>query len=275
MAVYSRRGLHGQTVREMARRILSGELAEGETIDLAALETELEVSRTVLREALKVLAAKGLVDARQKRGTFVRPRSDWNLLDGDMIRWQYADRGDDAFLDNLHEVREVVEPAGARLAAVRRTEDDLAALDAALDEMAAAVGVPAEEVRADLAFHRALLTATHNELLLRMEVVIEAGLATRDELVHEAKPADDPVPAHRAVAEAVRDGDPDAAEKAVRALLEKARQDLDSTRLGGQREGQPEAKRASQRGSQPRERRRDRQAAKRPRRRNVGDKSAG
>jgi GntR family galactonate operon transcriptional repressor len=246
VAVYSRRGLHGQTVREMARRILSGELAEGETIDLAALEDELEVSRTVLREALKVLAAKGLVDARQKRGTFVRPRSDWNLLDGDMIRWQYADRGDDSFLDNLHEVREVVEPAGARLAAVRRTDDDVAALEAALDEMAAAVGVPVEEVRADLAFHRALLTATHNELLLRMEVVIEAGLAARDELVHVAKPADDPVPAHRAVAEAVRDGDPDAAEKAVRALLEKARQDLDSTRDGRPRESQRTTERADQ-----------------------------
>jgi GntR family transcriptional regulator, galactonate operon transcriptional repressor len=234
VAVYSRRGLHGQTVREMARRILSGELAEGETIDLAALETELEVSRTVLREALKVLAAKGLVDARQKRGTFVRPRSDWNLLDGDVIRWQFADRGDDSFLDNLHEVREVVEPAGARLAAVRRTDEDVAALETALDEMAAAVGVPSEEVRADLAFHRALLTATHNELLLRMEVVIEAGLAARDELVHVAKPADDPVPAHRAVADAVRDADPDAAEKAVRALLDKARHDLDSTRPGRQ-----------------------------------------
>lgn len=232
MAVYSRRGLHGQTVRELARRILSGELSEGQTIDLAALETELDVSRTVLREALKVLAAKGLVDARQKRGTFVRPRSDWNLLDGDVIRWQFADRTDDAFLDNLHEVREVVEPAGARLAALRRTDADIAALQETLDAMAIAVGKPVDEVAADLRFHRALLSATHNELLVRMEVVIETGLATRDRLVHGSNPRDDPVPAHRAVFEAVRDGDPDRAERAMRALLEKARRDLDTTRRG-------------------------------------------
>ena len=146
MAVYSPRGLRGQTVREMARRILSGELAERQTIDVASLEVELDVSRTALREAFKVLAAKGLVDARQKRGTFVRPRSDWNLLDGDLIRWQFDDRSDDTFLDNVHEVREVVEPAGARIAARRRTKADIAALEAALDGMVAAAGVPAEEV---------------------------------------------------------------------------------------------------------------------------------
>lgn len=230
MVGYSHRGLHGQTVREMARRILSGQLSEQQTIDLAGLETELGVSRTVLRETLKVLAAKGMVDARQKRGTFVRPRADWNLLDGDVLRWQFADRSDDAFLDNLHEVREVVEPAGARYAALRCTDKDVAALETALGEMTLASGVPAQEVRADLAFHRALLAATHNELLARMEVVIETGLATRDQLVHSTKPDDDPVPAHRAVFEAVRDKDPDRAEQAVRALLEKARLDLDSTR---------------------------------------------
>ncbi len=235
MAVYSPRGLHGQTVREMARRILSGELAERQTIDVASLEVELDVSRTALREAFKVLAAKGLVDARQKRGTFVRPRSDWNLLDGDLIRWQFDDRSDDTFLDNVHEVREVVEPAGARIAARRRTKADIAALEAALDGMVAAAGVPADEVRADLAFHRALLAATHNELLERMEVVIETGLAVRDRLVHGAKPDDNPVPAHRAVFEGVRDKDPERAEQAMRALLEKARTDLDSTRRGRRR----------------------------------------
>jgi GntR family transcriptional regulator, galactonate operon transcriptional repressor len=239
VAVYSPRGLHGQTVREMARRILSGELAERQIIDLAGLEAELDVSRTALREAFKVLAAKGLVDARQKRGTFVRPRADWNLLDGDLIRWQFDDRNDDTFLDNVHEVREVVEPAGARFAARRRTNDDLTALEEALAAMTAADGVPAEQVRADLAFHRALLAATHNELLERMEVVIETGLAVRDRLVHGAKPDDDPVPAHRAVFEAVCDQDPGRAEQAMRALLEKARTDLDSTRRGRRPRARP------------------------------------
>lgn len=219
------RGLHGQTVREVARRILTGELPPGSTIAVAELETEMDVSRTAMREALKVLSAKGLVGARQKRGTFVRDRSEWNLLDADVIRWQFADRSDESFLDNLHELRGIVEPASARLAALRRTDADIAALDAALEAMAGAGGDPARAVAADLDFHRALLSATHNELVERMEVLIETGLAARDRLVHGAHPHDDPVPSHRAVADAVRRGDQHTAELAMRWLLDKARSD--------------------------------------------------
>jgi GntR family galactonate operon transcriptional repressor len=235
VAIYSKRGVHGQTVRELARRILVGEYPEGATIDVASLERDLDVSRTALREALKVLAAKGLVDARQKRGTFVRDRADWNLLDADIIRWQFAERSDDGFLDNLHEVRRIVEPAGARLAAERRTDDDVKILEAALDTMAAADGDPVDAVDADLAFHRALLAATHNELLMRMEVLLETGLATRDRLVHGADPHDDPVPSHRAVLDAISGQDPDGAETAVHALLDKALADLQKTRNSANR----------------------------------------
>ncbi|MBO2465346.1 FadR/GntR family transcriptional regulator [Actinomadura violacea] len=228
MVRYSERGLHGQTVQEIARRILGGELDPGDTIDVAALGDELDVSLTALREALKVLAAKGLVASRQKRGTFVRPRSDWSLLDPDVIRWQFANRDDHAFLQNLAEVRGIIEPQAARYAALRRTPDDLAALDEALAGMKAADGDLARAVQADLDFHRGLLTATHNELLERMEVVIEVGLAERDRLVHGVRPHDDPVPSHRAVLDAVRDADPDRAEKAMRDLLVKAAHDLDT-----------------------------------------------
>lgn len=231
MRRYLERGVHGQTVVSIARRILAGELAEGTTLDLAALQAELDVSLTVLREALKVLAAKGLVDARQRRGTYVRPRADWNLLDGDIIRWQFSGRTDPEFLANLHEVRSVVEPAGARFAAQRRTGSDLAALQDALTAMVGSADDPARMVRSDLAFHRALLAATHNELLARMEVVIETGLAERDRLVHGAGP-DDPVPSHRRVLEAIRARDADEAERAVRDLLDKAHRDLE--RISGE-----------------------------------------
>lgn len=232
MPAYSERGVHGQTVVSIAQRILAGDLAEGATLDLTALQAELDVSLTVLREALKVLAAKGLVDARQRRGTYVRPRADWNLIDGDVIRWQFSGRSDQRFLENLQEVRAVVEPAGARFAARRRTDADLAALEDALAAMAAAAGDPAREVQADLAFHRALLVATHNELLERMEIFIEYGLAERDRLVHAAA-RDDPVPSHRRVLEAIRSGDPDAAEHAVGDLLDKARRDLERIARAG------------------------------------------
>ncbi|MFJ6567841.1 FadR/GntR family transcriptional regulator [Streptomyces sp. NPDC091292] len=231
MTRYARRGVHGQTVEALARRVLSGRLPEGSTLDLVALQSELDVSLTALRESLKVLAAKGMVDARQKRGTFVRARADWNLLDADVLRWQFeggstAD-ADRALLRNLGEVRAIIEPAAVRLAAQRRTDSDLDALEAAIDAMGAGGDDTAHAVESDLAFHRALLAATHNELLERMEMVIESGLAHRDRIVHSSPHTDDPVPSHRAVLDAVRAQDPDAAETAMRALLEQAVRDLD------------------------------------------------
>ncbi|MGK5741024.1 FadR/GntR family transcriptional regulator [Micromonospora sp. URMC 103] len=232
MAQYAGRGVHGQTVEVIARRILTGEIAEGATLNIAALQEELDVSLTALREALKVLSAKGIVDARQKRGTFVRPRADWNLLDGDVIRWQFADGADPRLLDKLQEVRAIIEPAAARLAAARATAEDLAALDAALAGMADAHGDPGAAVAADLAFHRALLAATHNELLVRMEVVMKTGLAERDRLVHGRDADDDPVPSHRAVVDAIRTGDETAAETAMRELLAKAVRDVEKVRRG-------------------------------------------
>jgi GntR family transcriptional regulator, galactonate operon transcriptional repressor len=225
VADYPGRGVHGQTVELLARRILSGELAEGDTLDIPTLEAELDLSRTALREALKVLAAKGLVGARQKRGTFVRPRAEWNLLDGDVMRWQAAGPAGTRrrFFGDLAEVRGLVEPPAARLAAQRRTDDDLSELERSLAAMIAA-HTAAAAVEADVGFHRALLASTHNELLGRMEIVIEYGLAERDRIVHH-HPVPDPVPSHRAVLDAVRDGDPDAAHDAMRALLDTARRD--------------------------------------------------
>ncbi|MFI9373616.1 FadR/GntR family transcriptional regulator [Streptomyces parvulus] len=229
MTPYARRGVHGQTVEALARRILGGRIPEGATLDLVALQSELDVSLTALRESLKVLAAKGMVDARQKRGTFVRPRADWNLLDADVLRWRFegggTTRSDRALLRSLAEVRAIVEPSAVRLAAARRTDEDLAALETALTAMGEPDPDPAHAVAADLAFHRALLAATHNELLARMEMVIEPGLAHRDRIVHSSPHGGDPVPAHRAVLDAVRDGDASAAEAAMRALLDQAGRD--------------------------------------------------
>ena len=231
------RGLHGQIVEEMAQRILSGQIPEGATINVPDLQADLGVSLTAVREALKVLTAKGLVDARQKRGTFVRPRSDWNLLDADMIRWHFNDADvRPELLEELHEVRGIVEPAAARLAATRAEDSHLAALDAAIEAMASAADDLAA-VSADLAFHRALLAATGNELLTKMEVIMETGLADRDRLVHKMKPSDDPVPSHRRVVDAVRAHDPVAAELAMRELLAKAAEDLTEVRGSSTRRG--------------------------------------
>ena len=226
MTEHRPRGLHGQTVEALASRILSDEWGEGTVLDLPALREELDISLTALREALKVLAAKGMIDARQKRGTFVQPREKWNMLDADVMRWQTAAADDPGLLDELTEVRAVVEPAAARIAAGRATEEDLEALRDALTDMAAAGDDPEASVQADLAFHRRLMAATHNNFLMRMERIIAIGLAERDKLVHGAATAEDPVPSHRKVFDAIVAGDPAAAEQAMLALVTKAQDDL-------------------------------------------------
>ena len=227
MTEHRPRGLHGQTVEALASRILSDEWGEGTVLDLPALREELDISLTALREALKVLAAKGMIDARQKRGTFVQPREKWNMLDADVMRWQTAAADDPGLLDELTEVRAVVEPAAARIAAGRATEEDLEALRDALTDMAAAGDDPEASVQADLAFHRRLMAATHNNFLMRMERIIAIGLAERDKLVHGAATAEDPVPSHRKVFDAIVAGDPAAAEQAMLTLVTKAREDLE------------------------------------------------
>ncbi|GAA1019951.1 GntR family transcriptional regulator [Acrocarpospora pleiomorpha] len=229
MSTYKGRGIHGQVVEIIGRRLVTGEFPENGRIDLVELEAELQVSRTVVREALKVLASKGLVDSRQKRGTVVRPRGEWNLLDPDVISWEFENRGSQ-MLSQLAEVRQMFEPAAAALAAVRRGEADLAELEGALQDMSAA-RTPAEAASADLRFHRAVLAATGNELLVRMEVVVESVLAERDRIVHDVVTADDPVPSHRALLDAIRAGDEQAARSCALALLDKAMADVDRAAL--------------------------------------------
>src|SRR5271165_6497877 len=222
------RGLHGEVVRRLGMRVIRGDYPPGSLIEPDTLEDELGVSKTVVREALRVLSAKGLVDSRQKRGTVVRERAAWHLLDTDVISWRReAESANDAFLADLSEVRGLVEPAGARLAAHRRTEDDLREISEALAAMAAAGRDADLAVSADLRFHVLLLKASHNELLGRMDVVIINALRVRDRLVHQpGRRWRDPVPDHRVVFEAVRDGKGEAASVAMTRLLASSEEDV-------------------------------------------------
>jgi GntR family transcriptional regulator, galactonate operon transcriptional repressor len=222
------RDLHGQTVELLGSRIVQGFYGPGTALLPEELEGELGISKSVFREALRVLAAKGLVESRQKRGTIVRSRSDWNLLDESLLRW--LGEPDDALIENINEVRKIVEPAGAGLAAERRTDEDLKNLENALADMDSAGSDAVTAIQADLVFHRLLLTAAHNELLSRMEVVIEAGLRVRDEVVHKGKNWPDALPRHRGVYEAVLAGDSLRARSAMEELLEQASVDVREAR---------------------------------------------
>lgn len=225
------RGLHGETLETIGSRIVNGYYAPGSHLPPQQLERELGISNTVLREAMRVLAAKGLVESRQKLGTVVKPRSSWSLLDADLLRWQEGHE-DASFLYDLAEVRFIIEPAAARLAALRRTDQDLTDLRDALQAMIDAGTDGTGVIDADLAFHRALLNAAHNELLSRMEFIFESGLRARDMLVHNKSEWPDSVPVHSAILEAVEAGDSAAAEHAVLELLDQALADIGQADAG-------------------------------------------
>ncbi|WP_211898033.1 FadR/GntR family transcriptional regulator [Saccharopolyspora erythraea] len=214
------RNLHGHVIDTLGRRIVGGDYAPGHTLDLAELADELAVSHTVLREALRALAEKRLIDARPRRGTFVRQRQEWNLLDRDVLTWRYETQTDMTLLHDLLEVRESLEPTAARLAAQRHTEADLGELSAALEQFRGADHVSGKVIAADLRFHRALFRAAHNEVLEQMELIVEIGLRARDRIAHSREGWHTTVEHHARIADAIADRDADRAEKATRILLQ-------------------------------------------------------
>jgi len=201
-------------------RILSGELQPGDTIDYDTLLSELDVSRTVLREAIKVLSAKGLLDARPRLGTYVTERSRWQLLDGDVMTWRGGGHPDPVLVRDLEEVRLIFEPAAARLAAARRTETQLAAIAAAFEQMRSdAEGNLAHMVQDDLAFHQAILRAVGNELLEQFEVVLMPALLSRNAIALSHDSGGDYLRLHEDVYLAIRDGDEARAQAAMHQLI--------------------------------------------------------
>ncbi len=235
MVTFSRRGVHTSVVETLGQQIVAGEHPPGTVFDLDRLESDLVVSRTSLREALRVLSAKGLVDAKPRHGTFVTARQAWNALDSDVIRWSTADTDDADTFAALNEVRQIFEPSVARLAAQRHTEDDLLILDGAMSRLEASAGTSADDAehhaRADIDFHVALLNAAHNALLAQLAPVLEASLQTRDTFVARHHHATDDaafVSTHAAVLDAVRRGNGELAERRMRRLLASAAEDVEA-----------------------------------------------
>jgi DNA-binding FadR family transcriptional regulator len=201
----------------------------GDTLPDNGLVDEADVSRTVVREAIKVLAAKGLVESRPKVGTRVRPRRDWNLLDPDVLAWQIEAGPDALFLEQALELRRMMEPAAARLAAERATDAEIAALYEAYEEMAAAGDDLDAFMGPDLRFHSLLLEACGNELLEHMSEIFTVVLRT---VFAYSSSSSRSYPRaarrHRAIAKAIEAGDPDAAERAVLRLIDDTKRNVAS-----------------------------------------------
>jgi DNA-binding FadR family transcriptional regulator len=188
---------------------------------------EFGVSRTVVREAVKSLVAKGLVSTGPKVGTRVLPPEQWNWFDPDVVAWQSKIGLTREFLRDMQELRRIVEPAAMRLAAVRATPQDLAAVEAAFAGMKDAIENGGDYVRHDLAFHQGLLRACNNRMLVQMSKALSALLRTSFE-ISTSKP-NGPAQSlglHRAVLDAVIARDPTGAERASLLLIDGAAGDI-------------------------------------------------
>jgi DNA-binding FadR family transcriptional regulator len=225
-----RRNFHDQVVDELGRQIASGLFAPGEPVPTEpALAEQMGVSRVVVREAIKSLAAKGMVAVRPRTGTRVLPRERWNLLDPQVLEWQSGQGLDSRFIADLMELRRIVEPPAARLAAQRAEPSDLRAMRDAFRRMEAATAGHGDYVAADLAFHGAILTACHNQFIQQMHGALSQILKTS--FVISTRPANAGVlslPLHEDLLRSIERGDGEAAASAAEVLIARAGENLRS-----------------------------------------------
>jgi DNA-binding FadR family transcriptional regulator len=219
--LYPSAALHGQVAHEIGRRIVSGGIAEGEFLPREAeLSEQFSVSRQAIREALKVLAAKGLVKSRRRAGTYVTPRSSWNLLDPDVLAWHPPAELDPDFLADLVELRRLIEPAATQMAAKRGDPGRIEGIGAALARMREAIGNPIAYHSADAEFHMAIFAASGNTLIERLSNILgpllEMSLRLQGEVGvgHESS-----VAMHAAIYDAIVAGDVNRAKRALESVL--------------------------------------------------------
>ncbi len=221
--------MHGHTLDGLGLDIVSGRYsAIGALPPEPVLCQQLGVSRTVIRESVKSLVAKGLLSTGPKVGTRVMPDAHWNWFDPDVVNWQARCGLTPEFLKDLQELRRVVEPAAVRLAAERATPEDIANIEAAYAGMKQAVEEGGDYVTHDLRFHAGLLQASHNRMLVQMSKALNALLRTSFEISTRIQDGTkNSLPLHRAVLNAVIARNPAKAERAVMVLIEGARNDID------------------------------------------------
>ena len=218
-------GLHADLLDKLGGLIAAGELAEGQVLRTEELEEHYGVSRTVAREAVRVLESMGLVVSRRRVGVTVTPRARWNVFDPTLIRWRLAGGGRADQLRSLSELRAGFEPAAARYAAVRATPEQCGVLTRAVMEMAVQgrAGDLQRYLEADVLFHRTLLAASGNEMFAALSDVVAEVLAGRT--LHGLMPAT-PEPAairlHADGAQAVQARDADAAHRAMTEIITEA-----------------------------------------------------
>jgi DNA-binding FadR family transcriptional regulator len=209
-------------LHDLGVAVVSGKYSKGNPFPVEAdLCRQYGVSRSVLREAVKMLTAKGLLGARPRQGTWVQPEENWNLLDPDVLRWLLERKPWMELLVEFTQVRLAIEPGAAALAAEVAGTAQKAAIQQALERMAAAERGDDDPLESDIAFHVAVLEASGNKFFVQLRELIRTALrfsirvSNRRKGVRLASVAD-----HKKIADAIFAGKPQAAAHAMRVLIQ-------------------------------------------------------
>ncbi|WOF21887.1 FCD domain-containing protein [Microbacterium betulae] len=224
MAIGVHGGVHHDVLDDIGRRIASGDPRPGAVFTLARLESEYGASRTVVREAVRVLESIRMVASRRRVGITVLPREHWDAFDPQLIQWNLAGPFRQQQLESLMELRVSVEPMAARLAATRATPGqraELLRLAETLGDLGGrGLGDTAPYLDADLAFHGTLLAASGNPLLTALETPVHEVLSGRTNLgMTPGTPVPGTLEDHLLTAQAIAAGDAEAAERHSRSHM--------------------------------------------------------
>lgn len=213
--------LADQVAREIGRKIVASTYAPGQLIeDEGALTEHYKVSRSVIRDAIKILVGKNLLEVRRGIGTRVRSRHSWGLLDDDVLAWHLSAPVRPDFLRDLMDMRVVIEPEAARWAATSATDEAIEEIRKAQIDMEQETGSLQDFVVRDALFHRAILRASSNEILRAMEGMIFSALLTSIRLTNtNTKKNEASLPFHRDVANAIVAREPEKAAQSMKQLL--------------------------------------------------------
>ena len=229
VTIVKREPSHIKISRDIGISIVTGTYQPGTVLPgEIEIAEKFGVSRSVVREALRMLSARGLIESRPKVGTRVNSREHWNLLDPILLEWMFESPPPPKFVRNLFELRLIVEPAAAEIAARRKTARQLAAMGHALEEMARHTLHEKEGQLADQEFHAAILEASDNELLINLSASIGAAVRwTTYFKFRNRKNPRDPIEEHRALFEAIADGDGERARQVAIELIRQAEKDTE------------------------------------------------
>ena len=213
-------------INELGQKIILGKFEAGKKLPIEPeLAESMKVGRNILREAIKILADKGLLTTGPRRGTIVQSRTEWNLLDSDVLNWILtASNSSSKFLADLNELRLLLEPSVVELAARRANEQQRYKIQQAMDYMEGTSGNPDQGIEADITFHSAIYEATNNEILSQLKFVTSALIKANFKLLKGETPTN--LSIHRKLSDAIVNKKAIEAQKAMRELLIKNKKDL-------------------------------------------------